>query len=297
MTQKTYDYSMLQAFVKLFRLPWSGVTAIIAGVLGILLILAAYLDGNFSNEVDWSFWRLGLQPTIIVYIFVIIPMYQRLWARAIQSLRTLLPLPDPVNKIATFNRKAEWTALFLGTVFTVILAQPWRGTEHWLDWYGFITGIIMFSLLSLLIYHGLSETTQLARISRYHLKIEIFESELLIPVARWSLSLSLAFIGGTTLSVLFQPIENLLSISSLIIYATLIGVTLILFFTSMWSIHNTLASAKKRELTMVRKNLSSARENLKRHVNESRPDARIGKSPISLTGPRKTSCINALLNL
>lgn len=199
MIAKTYDYSILQGFVKLFRLPWFGVTTIIAGVLGIFLILVAYLDDYFTNGVNWSFWRLGLQPIIIVYIFMIIPIYQRLWERAIQSLRILLPQPDLVSKFATYNRKAEWTALFLGTVFTLVIAQPWRGIEHWSDWYGFITGIIMFSLLGLLIYHGLSQTSQLARISRHHLKIEIFDNQLLTPVARWSLSLSLAFIGGTTL--------------------------------------------------------------------------------------------------
>lgn len=131
-----------------------------------------------------------------------------------------------------------------------------------------VTSIIMFGLLGLLVYGGLSSTLRLAQLNRQHLKIDIFDTGLLIPVARWSLSVSLAFVGGISLSVVFQPLENLREIQNIIIYSILICVTVLLFFTSMWSTHNAMASAKKQELALVRENLGHARRILRQQVKE-----------------------------
>jgi hypothetical protein len=268
MTARTHDYSLLQGFVKLSRLPWSGVTAIVTGILLLLLILVAHFRGYFTNGIDWSFWRLGLQPAIIVYILVISPLIQRLWERALQSLRLLLPQPEVINKITTYNRRWEWTALLLGAIFAVALSQPWSQIEQWTDLYAVITTTIMFSLLGLLIYGGLSGSIGLAQLNRQYLELDISDTRLLEPIARWSLSVSFAFVGGISLSILFQPFENLQSVDNIIVYSILICVTVLLFFISMWSTHNTMASAKRRELDMVRENLDNARHELKQRATQ-----------------------------
>lgn len=271
MAAKTHNYSLLQGFVKLFRLPWYGVTAIVGGVLLLLLVLVAYLEGYFTDGIDWSFWRAGLQSVIIVYILLIFPFIQRLWERALQSLRLLVPQPEQaeiMDHITRYNRCWEWTALFLGAVFFMAINQPWNWIKVWADSYTIIINMIMFGLLGLLIYSGLSGTIRLARLNRQYLKLDIFDTGLLVPVARWSLSVSFAFVGGISLSVLFQPFENLQSVDNIITYSILVCVTVLLFFTSMWSTHNAMALAKKRELTIVRENLGDARQKLRQQAKE-----------------------------
>jgi hypothetical protein len=265
MATNSDNLSLLEWFAKLVRLPWYVITAIIAGVLLALLILVAYIEGSFTDGIDWSFWRLGLQPAIIVYIFVLMPLIQRLWNRALQSLQLLLPQAQKLEitkKVSRYNRRWEWVALFLGAAFFIALGQPWSWDMKWGDIYVLVTSITMFSLLGLLIYGGLSSTLRLAQLNRHYLKIDIFDTKLLTPIAYWSLSVSLAFVGGISLSVVFQPLENLRETQNIIIYSILTCVTVLLFFISMWSTHNAMALAKKRELTIVRENLGDARRQL-----------------------------------
>jgi hypothetical protein len=173
-----------------------------------------------------------------------------------------------MNKVSRYNRRWEWLALFLGAGFFIALGQPWIWDMQWADIYMLVTSITMFSLLGLLIYGGLSSTLRLTQLYRHHLKIDIFDTGLLVPIAHWSLSVSLAFVGGISLSVVFQPLENLREIQNIIIYSILICVTVLLFFTSMWSTHNAMDFAKKREMTIVRENLGDARQKLKQQTKE-----------------------------
>ena len=271
MLKKSYNYPLLEGFIKLTHLSWYAVTIIVAVVLLLFLILVAYLDGLFTDGIDWSFWRLGLQPSIIVYIFLIYPFIQRLWNRALQSLRLLLPQPEQLEimqKITSYNRLWELIAFLLGAVFAIALSQPWNWVMKWTDVYSLVTSIFMFGLLGLLIYGGFAGTIRLAQLNRQYLKLDIFDTGLLIPVARWGLSVSLAFVGGISLSVVFQPFEHLREVSNIIVYSILVCVTVLLFFTSMWSTHSAMASAKRRELTVVRENLTESRRRLKEQATQ-----------------------------
>ena len=253
------------------RLPWWGVTVALAIVLVALLILMVFLEGKLTDGIDWRFWRLGLQPSIIIYIFLIFPFIQRLWNRALQSLQLLVPenkRQEIIEKITRYDRRWEWTAIFLGVLFTVTMFQPWNMAMNWTDVYALITTIITFSLLSLIIYGGLAGTLRLAKLNRQYIQLDIYDTRLLVPVARWSLSVSLAFVGGISLSIAFQPLEDLRTVQNIVVYSILVGVTLLLFFSSMLSTHNAMASAKKRELAMVRKNLDDARSELKHQATE-----------------------------
>ena len=96
----------------------------------------------------------------------------------------------------------------------------------------------------------------------------MFDGHLLTPFAQWGQSLSLVFVGGISLSLLFQSYESLRSMEGVIVYGTLIVVALTLFFTSMWTIHVALAKAQAKELTTVRRDLAAAREALRRRSGE-----------------------------
>ena len=91
MPENTNNLSLLEAALKAARLSWYWVAVILAVVLTLLLFLAAYLEGAFTNGTDWGFWRAGLQPAVIVYIAVLIPIIENLWKRMLNSLQTLFP--------------------------------------------------------------------------------------------------------------------------------------------------------------------------------------------------------------
>ena len=126
-----------------------------------------------------------------------------------------------------------------------------------------VIGMLYNGLLAWLIYDTLAGAVRVNRLSRRDLKLDIFDTEPLIPIARWSLGISLAFVGGISLSLVFQTREDLLRYQSITMYAILICVTILIFFISMRSAHNAMARAKKQELDLAREHLAVASRDLK----------------------------------
>jgi hypothetical protein len=274
MAEEPHTLPLFEELIKRSRLPWRWVTAITAVVLLLFLVLVACLDGIFSNLSDWEFWRAFLgPPVIIVYILLIYPFMQRLGERAVQAFQPLLA-PEEGEKtsiIAAPSRRWEWTAILLGLAFWLGLERPWLWVDQWLDVYASVTTLLMFVLLSWLIYNGLSGTRVINKLSRQHLNIDIFDTGL-VPVARYSMGITFAFIGGISLSLVFQSIENLLAWQSITIYSILVCVTVLLFFLSMWSTHNVMLGVKKRELALIETQLEGATRELKEAAVQDRSE-------------------------
>ena len=180
----------------------------------------------------------------------------------------LLPLDeDDFNRlavaVATPKRRWEWTSVLIGVGLAVGLGQPWNlpwgPGELWLSVYLAITSPLYNGLLAWLIYDTLAGAVRTNRLSRRDLRLDIFNAEMLTPIARWSLGISLAFVGGISLSLVFGTRENLLRWQSII----LVCVTVLIFFISMRSAHNAMAGAKKRELDLAREHLAAASRELK----------------------------------
>jgi hypothetical protein len=106
----------------------------------------------------------------------------------------------------------------------------WGPGEIWLKSYVLVTYLIMFGLLGWLVYDGLNSTVRRNRLNRQQLNIDIFDTEKLAPFARSSLSASLAFIGGISLSIPCQPVESLIEWENIVVYAVLFVVAILLFF-------------------------------------------------------------------
>jgi len=100
----------------------------------------------------------------------------------------------------------------------------------------------MFSLMALAIFDCLVRTRRLARIVRAGEQLDLFDRRSFTPLARWGQSVSLIFVGGTCLSLVFQSYESLSTVRSLVIYSTMVIVSLTLFFISIWSIHDGLVA-------------------------------------------------------
>lgn len=237
---------------------------IVALALVMLLALAAYADGGDGSRVGSRQLILGLNPVIIVYILVVHPFMHRRWRRAMGSLEALLPRAAEARGRMPASRRGEWSAMILGTLVGLALARQLPGIEGWLRLYFEATSALTFALLAAEIYSSVARSRHFAAHSRAGLELNLFDGHLLTPVAQWGQSLSLVFVGGISLSVLFQSYESLRSLEGMIVYASLIMVALTLFFMSVWTIHIALAKAQDNELATIRRDLSAAREALLR---------------------------------
>ena len=265
---------LLEDFVQRMRLSWYVAVALVAAILVVTLIVLAYLDGVLSQPLEWRFRRIALQsPAIVAYILLIYPLIQRLWDRAVRSLEPLLCVDQGsregiMRDLFAVSRRWEWLTLFLGAAFWLVLSQPWNWVASWLDLYEVATGMLMFAILGWLIYGAVNSTRQLTRLNRHYVKPDIYNPGLMMPVAQWSLGVSMAFVGGITISVAFQPWDNLADWRTLTVYVLLLCVTVLLFFICQWSTHDAMVRAKRNELLMARENLGSALRELKEKTAE-----------------------------
>jgi hypothetical protein len=235
-----------------------GVAVALAG----LLALAAQAQAESGQPVGPVLWIVGLDPVILVYILVLHPFMHRRWVLAMQSLEALAPHAGASAKPA--GRRGEWAALLLGTLVGLALARRVPGAEGWLWVYSEVTSALTFALLAAVIYGSVKRSRHLGAHLRAGLELNVFDGHLLTPFAQWGQSLSLVFVGGISLSLLFQSYGSLRSMEGVFVYGSLVIVALTLFFMSMWSIHLALARAQDRELAIVRRDLGAARETLLR---------------------------------
>jgi hypothetical protein len=210
----------------------------------------------------------NLEPTVIVYILWVYPPLLRRWTLAVDALRPLADRPELIERAHAVNRRREWTALLLGAAFSIWVTRPWQFDGRWLLLYLYASNVVMFSLMALAIYDCLMRTQRLTRIVRAGLQLDLFDRRSYTPVARWGQRVSLTFVGGTCLSLLFQSFEALNTLRSLVIYSTVVVVSLTLFFTSIWSIHDALVAAQQRELALIHQHWSTARSEFKRKLAE-----------------------------
>ena len=244
------------------RLPWHWFTTVLTLTLLLFLIITTLLNGATGSMTQWDFWRQYLgAPVLIAYIFCIFPYMFRLGRKAAETFRQLQfhegTNPDDTGYVP--QRHWEWTTAVVGAAFWILLQSPWgwdwAADEWWLNLYALISYALLFGLLGWLIYYSLAESRHMNRLSRRKLNIDIFDTSVLTPVARSSLGTSFAFIGGISLSLIFQTVDSLLTWSNITIYAVLVMATLLIFFLSMWSTHRTMADTKHEELSLVRQKL------------------------------------------
>jgi len=235
--------------------------------------MVTYFDGARSNFCDGEFWQKTIIELIqFSYILILYPFIWRLRERAIQVFRPLVNLDDVAfnrmaAKVSIPNRRWEWVAFALGATVNLAVGQPWnlpwKSGELWTSVYMVIYGLIYNGLLYWLIYDTLASTIQHNRLVRHPLNLDILETNLLAPVARWSLGISLAFVGGISLGLVNQTWEDLLNWDAIFTYSMLICVTVMMFFLSMWAAHKAIATIKNRELAFAQKHLIEASREIK----------------------------------
>lgn len=258
--------NLLRAVVASSRLPWYWFTALITLTLLLLLIITTVLDGMTAEFSHWDFWREFVAgPVLIAYIFLIFPYMQHLSEKTADAFWQLQPHEDTQTeheKASVSNRGREWVALAAGALFWILITRPWDwkwGVDGlWLYLYTLISASLLFGLLGWLIYYAIIESRHIHRLSRQELKLDIFDTSALIPIARSSLGTSFAFIGGISISLIFQTVDSLITWQNITIYAVLVFATLLIFFFSLWSTHRIMAMIKYNELIIVKSQLEEA---------------------------------------
>ena len=149
--------------------------------------------------------------------------------------------------------------IFVGIAFTIGIGQPWNldwtSGHVWQSIYMIIISIALWGLLGWLIFDTFVGIVRISRLSRHDLKLEILDIEMLAPIARWSLGISLVFMGGISLNLIFENWENLKEWNSITTYVIMVCIMVLIFFLSMWSAHRAMADAKKRKLAIARQHL------------------------------------------
>ena len=243
---------------------YSAFVVLLAILLGVPLAVAAYVHGAIGQRVGAGFWMLGLDLVMLVYILSVHPVMHRRWVRAMQSLEALEPRVGRAIPAGPAALRGEWAAMLLGGLAGLAVARRGPAGEAWLWLYSEGVSALMFSLLAAAIYGSVMRSRQLAAYSRSGLELRVFDGHLLTPFAKWGQSLSLVFVGGISLSLLFQSYQSLRSLESVLIYGCLIAVAMTLFFMSMWTVHVALVRAQDKELAKVRRDLTLARDALTR---------------------------------
>jgi len=290
MTEEPRAYPLVMQLMKRSRLQWRWIMVIVAVPLLLFLVLAAYRDGVFSDLSHWSLWRSLLDgPVLIMYILVVYPFIWRLWWQSVLSLQSLLPIDEGDSKraeveVPVANRRWELLAILIGAAFWLSLWQPWseswRASVMWISAYDVVTQTMLFGLLGWLIYSSFTGNQYIRRLSRQPINLDIFDPGVLTPIARSSLGFSVAFIGGISLSLVFQTPEDLLLWSNITVWAILICFTVLLFFLSMWGTHSAMAKAKTRHLNLARKHLAGFSHELEDRVAQGQL---VGMSDLSST--------------
>ena len=289
MTQEPRAYPLIDALMKRSRLSRSWTISAVVGVLLLLAGLVAALEGELASLLDWdevSFFVFLI--LFIIYFLVVYPFMSRSREQAVLAFKPLLSLNDAAfNKIAENiskrSRRWEWTAVFLGIViFMGINIQSWNtdGTSDfsWLIIYYVTTLTIVYGLMGWLIYDTLVGIVRVSRLSRRDLKLDILDTEMMAPVASWSLGISLVFVGAILLSIIgnvSQSGEILLNANTIIGYAIMICITLLIFFLSMWTAHRALSEAKKSKLIPAQKHLAEISRELEVRVVKGRREGMI----------------------
>jgi hypothetical protein len=90
---------------------------VLALVLILLLALAAYAEGGNGHRLHMALWVFGLNPVMIVYIFLVRPLMLRRWQHAMRSLHALAPRADGAGQQQAVSHRGEWGAMLLGSLF------------------------------------------------------------------------------------------------------------------------------------------------------------------------------------
>jgi len=257
--------SLFERWIARPRSPWLRI-GISFAVLAAPFVAAA-LDGVLADFFAEGLWRsMGLPAAIIAYILAVAGPMSAMESRAIRAFRPVILLTDEefdrlLRGTAVIRPAYEALAVAAGLAVGLFAVEDWKagGPRSALDWTVQILVPLMYALLAWLIYASFAETRLMNALLRQPLRVDPLETSPFEPVGRRSLLVALAFVGGSTLSLVFvgsQP-GALRDPAVWVVYGILALVTAAIFFLTMRPTHRVLAAARKAELNAVRAQIAA----------------------------------------
>ncbi len=285
-TTTTTPPTLIEELAERTRLSGPQVAIAVGLVLILLLGGSVYLDGLRASPFQgysWPDWWHVVRdeldrPAVIVYILFTYSVVKPSHDGAVEAFRALVAVGDGgfdrlVAEASRSTRRGEWLALGIGAAAGLWIHRPWNLPDPllWMKGYALLTVMLMYGLIGWIIYVSLGGTQLLAELHHQPLNIDVFDPTPLEPIARAGLGISLAFIGGITLSVLFNPDpQDLTSVDGWVFYGASMLAAVLVFFLSMMSTHRVMAEAKEQKLKLVRRHLADAFEELLQRAAEAR---------------------------
>lgn len=274
----SWPSSSLDRLIRVTRIPWYGFVALAGGALLFLGFATVFFDGILDSVMYDDVWRPMLMgPAIIVYILAVFRPVSEYQTRALKALRGAVALDDDgfielVNRASDIDDRGELLAFAAGGAFGFLTNPPWNvtGDYLWLRFYIPFSAALMFGLLAWLSFVSVAGTKLFAELHRQPLKVDIFDLGPFEPIGRYALFTSLAFVGGSVISVIIMnPLaEGLNYALNAGLYGFLAVVTFLVFFLSMRPTHSALARAKTQELKLVERKIAEAFRELKKLETE-----------------------------
>ena len=269
--------SLFDRLISRPRLRWAPLIA------ALLILLAAFgaaaLDRRLSDLITSNRWRaVLLAPSIILYIVVISMAMERMEGRVLRSFRPLVAVDDEsFNRLlaesAHMRPRGEILAFAAGAILGLVVVT-WSLSEpiSWLTAYWLASSILMYGLLAWTIYASLVSTRLTTTLLRQPLRIGPFDAPALHAVGMQSLVLSLVFVGGMTISVIFSAFQSdvLRNPAFWLSYLPIVAVVVAVFFLNMPPAHRVLARARDDELKRVQQHIQRAGQDLLLRMEENR---------------------------
>ncbi len=201
-----------------------------------------------------------MSPAIIIYILALSPLMEEMRLRAVEAFRDVVQVDyEDFNRLVAeasqVDARAEMLAFGAGAAFGFLANGPWgiQGDYPWLKFYLPFSSVLMYGLLGWIIFMSLASTRLQSTLHRQPMQIDVFDLKAFEPTGRHSLFSSLAFVGGSVISLLLiNPLAVGLNAMTLGLYGVLAAVAILVFFLGLWPTHRVLARAKAQELYDVR---------------------------------------------
>jgi len=239
-------------------------TVLISLVLLLIPFGAALADGLLDAFLRQGMWRFFLMaPIVIGYILVVAQWLAKSDSDLLKAFRPLMLVEDDVfeqlaREAVHIHPVGEGIALLLGAMIGLAISLPWLKwmSTFWLSLYMPVSLCLMWSILAWVIYYSLASTKLVTAIHRQPLKVDILDPKPFEPMGRYSLTVSLVFIGGIALGFIFGlDVKNILAWQSWVINLPLMCVPVVVFFLNMRETHHLLVVEKKWQLQQVSKKI------------------------------------------
>lgn len=240
-------------------------------LISLLLILAPIgavaLDGLWEVIMQQGQWRpLMTAPVVILYILAVSRWLAASDATMLSAFRPVVQIDDEafermVRSASHISLAGEIIAISVGMLSGLAISLPWlRGLNtFWLRVYVPLSQVLMNGLLAWIIYGAVVSTRLMTTLHRQPLKVDILDIKPFEPVGRYSLTLSLVFVGGVALGFVFgMDFTHIFSWQAWAFYLPLLTLPFIIFFLNMRGTHRLLAAEKRRVLKVVAEKLRTA---------------------------------------